>query len=100
MHDERRKAEDGRTVGATNVQALAEEIGDDVPSVDDFFGDDTKKDEVPNPFVAQTGNQRKSLLLPTAGRGKKGVTGTDAKAFDHKLVDRALHLLLDYQSIY
>ena len=77
------------------MQAFAEEMGDDVPSIDDFFGDTTAKEDNSNPF-ASTGNQRKSLLLSTTGKGKKGTGGTDSKAFDQKLVDRALQLLLDY----
>lgn len=29
---------------AQNIVALAEELGDDVPSMDDFFGDQKNKD--------------------------------------------------------
>ena len=75
-------------------------MGDDIPGIDDFFEASTKKEEAAPIQTTNASNQRKSMLLPNAGRGKKGLTGTDSKAFDQKLVDRALHLLLDYQSIY
>ena len=48
-----------------NIHALAEEFGDDVPTMDDFFGgggEGNKKESDPN----STGNQniRKSMILP------------------------------------
>jgi hypothetical protein len=72
-----------------NIQAMAEELGDDVPNMDDFFGGEEKKD----PQEPSNTNQRKSMILPT--RQKRG-NNLDTKAFDQKLVDRALSLLLDY----
>lgn len=93
LNEEGRKTDEAKK--GANVQAFAEEMGDDVPSIDDFFGDAAAKEDNPNLF-ASAGNQRKSLLLSTTGKGKKGTGGTDSKAFDQKLVDRALQLLLDY----
>jgi hypothetical protein len=70
--------------------ALAEEIGDDIPTMDDFFGDQKNQEKDPSASVP---NQRKSMILPS--RKQRG-SNFDTKVFDQKLVDRALALLLDY----
>ena len=76
-----------------NVMHLAEEMGDDVPSMADFFADPSNKSKDTEMTAGQTENKRKSLILPA--RTKAGRT-LDSKAFDQKLVDRALSLLLDF----
>ena len=59
-----------------NIQAMAEELGDDVPNIDDFFGGEEKKDQQEQ--ISST-NQKKSMILPT--RGKRG-NQLDPKVFD------------------
>jgi hypothetical protein len=46
-----------------NIHALAEEFGDDVPTMDDFFGgvENKKPDADPN---TSNQNLRKSMILP------------------------------------
>jgi len=73
---------------------MAENMGDDVPNMDDFFGEEKQKEQE---NISANPNTRKSMILPA--RGKRGNT-LDSKAFDQKLVDRALSLLLDYQNIH
>lgn len=47
MNEERKKVESGALAGGPNasIMALAEEMGDDIPSIDDFFGDDGMKQD-------------------------------------------------------
>jgi hypothetical protein len=80
-----------------NIHALAEEFGDEVPTMDDFFGGggEGKKETDPNSTTNQ--NTRKSMILP---QRKIRSQNMDTKVFDQKLVDRALTLLLDYQQTY
>ena len=57
---------------------MAEEMGDDVPTVDDFLGEGnaggakTKEDNI-------TGNTRRSLILPAK---KTRTSNIDTRAFD------------------
>ena len=76
---------------------MAEEMGDDVPDMEHFFDDEQLNNRENDQSVSLSNNNRKSLILPT--RSKRG-GNMDAKAFDQKLIDRALSLLLDYQSVY
>mmetsp|Transcript_31378 Transcript_31378/g.47989 ORF Transcript_31378/g.47989 Transcript_31378/m.47989 type:complete len:121 (+) Transcript_31378:228-590(+) len=78
---------------------MADELGESIPSIDDFFGDGPAKvKEAAEPQAAsKTDQQKKSLLMPNR---MKRTSALDPKAFDQKLVDRALSLLLDYQNIY
>lgn len=73
-----------------NIHMMAEEMGDDVPNMADFFGDNTGKNKDSDPI---TDHKRKSLILPTRTKRDRNL---DSKAFDQKLVDRALSLLLDF----
>lgn len=73
-----------------NIAAMAEEMGDDIPSMTDFFEDGKPKN---NDDVSMNNNKRKSLILPTRTKRDRNL---DSKAFDQKLVDRALSLLLDF----
>ena len=99
FRDDERKAVESGKGHSTTIQALADQMGDDIPGIDDFFEAPTKKEEPAPVQTTNAANQRKTMLLPTTGRGKKS-SATDAKAFDQKLVDRALHLLLDFQSVH
>lgn len=72
-----------------SVEALAEL---DIPGMDNFLTADSRKETTAAPkqqfFIKQRGQK-------TSMAGKY-----DAKAFDQKLIDRALHLVLDYQKLY
>lgn len=73
---------------------MAEEMGDDVPNLDDFFGGESGQKKPQEEIVTTNNlNQRKSMILPTRNKRSHAI---DSKAFDQKLVDRALSLLLDF----
>ncbi len=74
-----------------NIVAMAEEMGDDVPSMADFFEDGKGKNKDSDITINE--NKRKSLILPARTKRDRNL---DSKAFDQKLVDRALSLLLDF----
>lgn len=117
MRDRERKSSNipnwavgGSTKQNNTVQNLADEMGDDVPSMEDFFlGDKSGKENRNklnitqegqsqlNQNFANTGNKqiRKSIILPI--KNKRACSTVDSKAFDQKLIDRALQLLIDYQ---
>ena len=71
---------------------MAEEMGDEVPSVDDFLGEGSGGATKPKEDLG-AGNTRRSLILPAK---KTRTSNLDTRAFDQKLVDRALSLLLDF----
>lgn len=73
------------------MSAMAEQI---IPDGDDFFGD--------NPVQAQNDNagQPQKKFFVHKKIHKSGPTRIDVKAFDQKIVERALSLLVDYQKIY
>lgn len=54
--------ESQREKTAQNIQNLAEELGDDVPSMDDFFGGGEGKK--PEQEATSNQNVRKSMILP------------------------------------
>ena len=60
----------------TNIQTMAEEMGEDVPNMDDFFGGEEKKDQTEQ--ISST-NQKKSMILPTRVKRSNQL---DPKIFD------------------
>ena len=64
-------------------------MGDDVFGIEDFLKnqDQVPKNKDQNDMQFGNINQKKSLLAPL--RNKRGINN-DSKAFDQKLVDRAL----------
>lgn len=88
MHESMKEKVPGK-----NLAALYEDLNDDDLKTDDFLEIGESKPKENETLYNNNQNQRKSMILP--GRQKRGNVN-DTKAFDQKLVDRALSLLLDY----
>ena len=85
-------------------------MADDVPSMEDFFlGEKSGKENKNRVNLAHEGHSqmnqsfagpdnkqiRRSIILPI--KNKRSGASIDPKAFDQKLIDRAVQLLMDFQ---
>jgi len=82
--------------GTTSVETMAQF---DIPGGEDFFNMDASATNAAQ-LAAASAPKQQFYLQKKGVKTSTGANRLDSKAFDHKLVERSLQLLVSYQQNY